>query len=79
MSTRFIKFYYRAISLYALVLLWQRMAVNLRAAHKTLLTCFLHRAAHEVWLVYSARNIARMQYTKVYSHAANYMSHVSFD
>ena len=50
MSTHFVIFCWGTFSLYALVLLWQKTAVNLhaahkktdsRAAHKALLACFL--------------------------------------
>ena len=67
-------------------ILWQRMAVKLRAAHKktdslaayeVLLACFLlscNMQSTYAWIVCSTRNIAHVQYTKVYLYAAHFAS-----
>ena len=73
--------------LYALILLWQNMAVNLHAAHKkayshaaheALLACFLLSCITRITRVQRTK-IARVQYTKVDSCAAHFVSHVCFD
>ena len=54
----FIMFSLHAISLYALILIWQRMAVNLRAAHKkTDSHAFYYPAVHKVWLIYNTLSL----------------------
>ena len=56
MSVCFITFYWGAVLLYALILPWQKTAVNFHAVHKTLPTCFL--------LLCIIRIITHMQRTK---------------
>ena len=87
-STCFITFCWCAFSLYALILLWQKMAVNLHAACKktnscaaqeALLACFLLSCSTQSISHVQHTKIAYVQYTKVNSHAAHFMSHTCFD
>ena len=88
MSTDFITFCWGAFLLYALILLWQKMAVNLHAAQKKTdsradmkhySSAFYYHATHELLLTCSARKIACMQYIKVDLRAAHFVSHACFD
>ena len=76
----FVMFCWGAFSLYALILLWQKKAVDLHAAHKKTDL----RVAHEALLVYfllscSTLSITHVQCTKYSLRAAHFMSHVCFD
>ena len=74
--------------MYALILLWQKMAVNLHATHKktdlcaaheALLPCFLLSCITRIITCVQHTKIARMQYMKVDLHAAHFVSHMCFD
>ena len=87
-STRYITFCWGAFSLYSLILLWQRMVVNLHAAHKrtdscaaheALLVCFLLSCITRIITRVHAYKKAHVQYTTVDSCAAHFVSRVCFD
>ena len=68
----FIMFCWGAFSLYALILLWQKMAVNLHAAHKKTDSRAAHKAILECFLISCiTRIVTRVQCTNNSSQAVH--------